>query len=289
MRRLRGFLMVLVLAAAVAACGGDDDDDGGSASGSASVDEEATDEDGGDGEAAASGDFCEIWPSLNSGDIELAEGEAPTEEQIAEARRLVEDARASAPSEIEDDVDQFVDVVEGLLDVFAEGEEPDEETFGQLFALAFEVGPRIEEWLVENCEGYESENAFGGGASGSEFTADDFGDGLLGLTGDDAANLLNEVFPAGHYGYSSSGDESTLDYEVTVDMTADEALAACETFSQALSSHPDLTGTLTLRIRQYVDADDPDTEEVELGFGEGEIVVDNAGISAGDPGTCEAA
>jgi len=278
MKRLLAVPFAALLALPLAACGGDDDDDA-AASASASV-------------AAAAGDFCEIWPSFNEDSTTLGEGEMPTEEQLEEARELLDSARASAPEEIEDEVGQMVDAVEGIVDQLAEGEEPDaEEMFGTILGLAFEVGPKIEEWLVDNCPDYEPQGGFSsdGGVSGSAFEEDVFEGGLLGLSAADAAAIFNEAFPEGQLGYSSSGDSETYEYEVTIDGDADAALTACETLANGFADHPDFTGELKLTIRQYVSGDDPDTEEVEFDFAEGEVLVTNESITPGDAGRCVAA
>jgi hypothetical protein len=276
MKRPASVLFAALLALGAAACGGDDDDTSSasaSGSGSGSTAEESSSDEG-----AASGDFCEIWPSLSADSEELT-GE-PTEEQIDEARAILDSARDAAPEEIEDEVTQMVGAIEGIVDTLAEGNEPDaEEMFGEIFALAFTVGPPIEEWMVENCpdydpqEGFDDENSFDDeGSTDDEFTVEFE---AFGLGDADIRAAIEDVFGDSDNGLQTSsgvGDESWA-MQVDADVSAEDAIAACESLSETFASHADATGVLELTIADS----------------NGTALAVNAEITPGNPGTCEAA
>jgi hypothetical protein len=250
MKRFLGSIVALALAAGFAACGGDDDDDSGSSNSS------------GSGSEVAAGDFCEIWPSLNSDQEELVDD--PTEEQLDEARELLASARASAPEEIEDEVGQMVGAIEGIVDQMASGEELDPEAlFGEIFALAFSAGPPIEAWLVENCPDYEPEDPFAE-EDGAEST------GPLGIPQGDIDELRFAIFEDHGASTSSFGDE----YEWTIyfEGEADAAVAQCQQLAEELAAHADASGTLKLTIE----------------LADGTVLAVNEAITPGDAGSCEA-
>jgi hypothetical protein len=169
-KRTVAVLAALALSLSFAACGGDDDDDEGGAASSPTTAEASTDD---------GGDFCELWPALNDDQTDLS-AEKPTEEQIAEARRLLAEARDAAPEEIGKEVDQLGEALEGVLDDLESGKDLDPEAmFGELFSLAFSAGPPIEEWLVDNCPDYDPQSGF-----------EDDGTGVLGIPDADGEPLV---------------------------------------------------------------------------------------------------
>jgi hypothetical protein len=256
MKRFLWSFAALALIAGLAACGGDDDDDSSSGSSSSSASTAEADD-----ESAATGDFCDVWSEVNSDESTLTD--EPTEEQIAEARDAIEQVRELAPEEIEDEVTQIADAIEGLLDKVAAGGDIDtEEAFGELFALAFSAGPPIEAWMVDNCPDYDP-SSFG--------VEEDDGTGVLGIPQGD----LDEIrFAAVVDDQGASSSSSGDDHEWTIYFVGsiDDAVAACEQVSEAVASHPDASGTLSLSIASA----------------EERVFASNAAITAGDPGTCEA-
>jgi hypothetical protein len=248
-KRTAAVLAALVLCLSFAACGGDDDDDEGGVASSPTT------------EAAEAGDFCELWPALNDDQTDFS-SEKPTEEQIAEARRLLADARASAPDEIGKEVDQLGEALEGVLDDLESGTELDPEAmFGELFGLAFSAGPPIEQWLVDNCPGYESDAGF-----------EDDGTGALGIADDDLDAMVTDII-GDTQGSDSSSGLGSFEWTIYTNDDVDAALAHCEELSSALADHADGSGELQLTI----------------GDADGEPIAVNAAITPGDAGSCEAA
>ena len=283
----RLLVLPLLVVALLAGCGGDGDDD----VAADDVETDGTTEDA-DDDVAGGGDFCEIWPSFNTGEFQdMAE---VTDEQIADVRGRMEDARDAAPADIEDNVERILRTVSEFLDAAESGEEPSEEVIGSLLGVAFEDGPVIEEWLVANCEGYEPQTPEPGevessAPESSPFDPDVFGDGWLGVSGEDLTAIFDAAFPKGQVGFGGGGDDASYEWSVTITGDAEVAMRGCESVATALAEHPDLTGTLTLTIGQWQSGDDPATEEVEFDMAEDLPLVRNDGIAPGDPGVCEPA
>jgi hypothetical protein len=249
MKRYLWSFAALALVAGLAACGGDDDDD--SSSGSEAETTES-----------ASDDFCDVWTEVNSDDSTLAD--EPSDEEIDEAREAIDRARDAAPEEIEDEVTQIADAIDRLLDTVADGGDVDSEAvFGELFGLVFSAGPPIEEWMVDNCPDYDPSEGIG--------VQEDDGTSVLGIPQADVDEIrFAAVADDQGASTSSSGD----DHEWTIYFVGevDDAVAACEQIAEAVSSHPDATGTLSLSI---ADANE-------------RVFASNAEITPGDPGTCVA-
>lgn len=254
MKRFFGVVLAAALVLGFAACGGDDDDDDTSSGGGG----------GDDTTEAAAEDFCTVWPEVNSDESTL-DGDA-TEEQIAEARDAIARVEASAPDEIEDEVNQMTDALTRLIDTVEEGGDIDsEEVFGEVFALAFSVGPPIEAWLVENCPDYEPQDAFSDDSSSGDDT-------FFGVPQGDVDDIR---FAAVTDDQGASTSSFSDEYEWTVYFAgdADAALAACEEIAEAMSSHPDASGTLKLTIAT--------SDDTPLAV--------NAAITPGDAGSCSVA
>jgi hypothetical protein len=246
MKRIAALAVLLLVP--IAACGGDDDDDG-SASASASGSEAEV----------ASGDFCDVWQELNSDQEELTD--EPTEEQLDEAREILEQVEASAPEEIEDEVTQLTDAIGRLVDQLADGGDIDaEEVFGEVFGLAFTAGPPIEEWMVENCPDYDP-NSFG--------VEEDDGLGVLDIPQGELDDIRLSLME-NDLGASSTSDGDEHEWTWYFEGDGDAALAVCEEASAQLAE-AGADGTLVLRIAT--------TDETVLAV--------NDAIAPGNPGSCE--
>lgn len=287
---MRRLLAIPLLLLALAACGGDDDDDDVAADTDDTTEET---DDGGDDEGeepATSDDFCEIWPSFNTGEFEdISE---VSQAEIDEARDALDSVFAAAPSEIRENVQRIGRAVSDFLTAMESGGEPTEEQFGALLGVALEDGPVIEEWLVANCEGYEPQIPDGGdmevsAPEGKPFDAEIFGDGWLGVSGEELTAIFDAAFPEGQVGFGGGGDDTAYDWSVDITGDVDVAIAGCESVAAALAEHADFTGTLTLTVAQWQSGDDPDTEEVEFDF-ETVPLVKNDAITPGSPGECAA-
>ena len=232
------FGAALAVCLVITACGGDDDDDGSTAT----------------TEAEAAGDFCDVWPRFDA----IQSGSALTPEALTEARGIIDEARASAPDEIEDDVNAMLDLIEGVIDAQESGEEQDaEEMFGEVFTVAMTSGPPIEAWLTENCPGYEPE------------PFEDDNTGSLNIPDADLDTWVREIFTDTN-GAESSSSFDDYEWNIYSTGTADEALAGCTELSARLAEHPDASGTLKLII----------------GDESGEPLAVNEEITAGDAGEC---